>query len=138
MIQAEDAAYIAGLFDGEGSVTYKQYTENKFNRSRGRRYKTKVWRIALEISMTDKSVLTWVHETLGCGTLRPKPRKEHKMQYRYRCVFRDAYYVCRVLWPFAHVKLDKITKVIEHYSTIAQDNVVDLKEYKELKEIRRK
>ena len=138
MIQAEDAAYIAGLFDGEGSVTYKQYTENKFNRSRGKRYKTKVWRIALEISMTDKSVLTWVHETLGCGTLRPKPRKEHKMQYRYRCVFRDAYYVCRVLWPFAHVKLDKITKVIEHYSTIAQDNVVDLKEYKELKEIRRK
>jgi len=137
MISDTDAAYIAGLFDGEGSVTYKQYTENKFNRSRGKRYKTKVWRIALEISMTDKSVLTWVHETLGCGTLRPKPRKEHKMQYRYRCVFRDAYYVCRVLWPFAHVKLDKITKVIEHYSTIAQDNVVNLKEYKELKEIRR-
>ena len=24
-----DAAYIAGLFDGEGSVTYKKYNERK-------------------------------------------------------------------------------------------------------------
>ena len=126
-----DAAYIAGLFDGEGSVTYKQYTENKFNRARNKRYKTKVWRIALEISMTDKSVLIWLHETLGCGTLRPKPRKEHKMQYRWRCVFRDAYYVCKIIWPFAHVKLDKITKVIEHYSILRLNNVIDLKAYKE-------
>ena len=124
-------AYIAGLFDGEGSITYKQYTENKFNRARNKRYKTKVWRIALEISMTDKSVLIWLHETLGCGTLRPKPRKEHKMQYRWRCVFRDAYYVCKVIWPFAHVKLDKITKVIEHYSVLKLDNVIDMKAYKE-------
>ena len=131
MINEVDAAYIAGLFDGEGSVTYKQYTENKFNRARNKRYKTKVWRIALEISMTDKSVLIWLHETLGCGTLRPKPRKEHKMQYRWRCVFRDAYYVCKVIWPFAHVKLDKITKVIEHYSVLKLDNVIDMKAYKE-------
>jgi hypothetical protein len=131
MINEVDAAYIAGLFDGEGSVTYKQYTENKFNRARNKRYKTKVWRIALEISMTDKSVLIWLHETLGCGTLRPKPRKEHKMQYRWRCVFRDAYYVCKVIWPFAHVKLDKITKVIEHYSVLRLDNVIDMKAYKE-------
>ena len=93
--------------------------------------KQKVWRIALEISMTDKSVLIWLHETLGCGTLRPKPRKEHKMQYRWRCVFRDAYYVCKVIWPFAHVKLDKITKVIEHYSVLRLDNVIDMKAYKE-------
>ena len=131
MINEVDAAYIAGLFDGEGSITYKQYTENKFNRARNKRYKTKVWRIALEISMTDKSVLIWLHETLGCGTLRPKPRKEHKMQYRWRCVFRDAYYVCKVIWPFAHVKLDKITKVIEHYSVLKLDNVIDMKAYKE-------
>ena len=69
MISEVDAAYIAGLFDGEGSVTYKQYTENKFNRARNKRYKTKVWRIALEISMTDKSVLIWLHETLGFNQL---------------------------------------------------------------------
>ena len=131
MVSETDISYIAGLFDGEGSVTYKQYTENKFNRARNKRYKTKVWRIALEISMTDKSVLIWLHETLGCGTLRPKPRKEHKMQYRWRCVFRDAYYVCKVIWPFAHVKLDKITKVIEHYSVLRLDNVIDMKAYKE-------
>ena len=130
MIHDVDAAYIAGLFDGEGSVTYKQYMETKKGRD-GKQYKAKCWRIALEISMTDKSVLIWLHETLGCGTLRPKPRKEHKMQYRWRCVFRDAYHVCKIIWPFAHVKLDKITKVIEHYSILRLNNVIDLKAYKE-------
>ena len=49
MIHDVDAAYIAGLFDGEGSVTYKQYMENKKGRD-GKRYKAKCWRIALEIS----------------------------------------------------------------------------------------
>jgi|TARA_R100000388_G_C7199566_1_gene137773 hypothetical protein len=136
MINEVDAAYIAGLFDGEGTITYKQYMENKKGRD-GKRYKSKCWRISMEIAMTDKSVLIWLHETLGCGTLRPKPRKEHKMQYRWRCVFRDAYHVCCVIWPFAHVKLDKITQIIEHYSTIARDNVIDMKTYKEMKEIRR-
>ena len=32
MISEVDAAYIAGLFDGEGSITYKQYNEKKKKR----------------------------------------------------------------------------------------------------------
>ena len=39
------------------------------------------------------------------------------MQYRWRCTFRDAYYVCKLLWPYAHTKLPKIQQVIEHYAT---------------------
>ena len=39
-----------------------------------------LWRL-----MTDQSVLIWLHEVLGVGTLNPKPRKNgHKMQYRWR------------------------------------------------------
>ena len=52
------------------------------------------------------------------------------MQYRWRCVFRDAYHVCCILWPFAHVKLDKIQQVIEHYSTIGKENIVNFDQYK--------
>ena len=90
------------------------------------------WRISMEIAMTDRSVLVWVNEVLGCGTLNKKPRKNgHKMQYRWRCVFRDAFHVCCILFPFAHVKLGKIQQVIEHYSTIQKkDNVVNLDHYR--------
>jgi|TARA_R100000995_G_scaffold28451_1_gene12496 hypothetical protein len=125
MTEAE-AAYIAGLFDGEGTITYKKYKEKK---SKGT---YDCWRISMEIAMTDRSVLVWLTEVLGCGTLNKKPRKNgHKMQYRWRCVFRDCFHVCCILFPFAHVKLGKIQQVIEHYSTIQKkDNVVDLNHYK--------
>ena len=125
MTEAE-AAYIAGLFDGEGTITYKKYKEKKKNGTYD------CWRISMEIAMTDKSVLVWLTEVLGCGTLNKKPRKNgHKMQYRWRCVFRDAFHVCCILFPFAHVKLSKIQQVIEHYSSIQKkDNVVDLAHYR--------
>ena len=32
-------------------------------------------RLSMEITMTDQSVLLWVHEVLGVGTLTKKPRK---------------------------------------------------------------
>ena len=133
MIRESDIAYIAGLFDGEGSIDIKKRKEKK----RSGTYDC--WRISMEISMTDESVLRWVTEVLGCGTLTKKPRKglrkngtKYLMQYRWRCTFRDAFYVCRLLWPYAHTKLPKIQQVIEHYSKeiLTKDNVVDFEHYK--------
>ena len=133
MIRESDAAYIAGLFDGEGSIEFTKRKEKKRNGTYDCR------RISMEISMTDKSVLIWVHEVLGVGTLTKKPRKglrkngtKYLMQYRWRCTFRDAYYVCRLLWPYAHTKLPKIQQVIDHYSQekIMNGNVVSLDEYR--------
>ena len=100
-------------------------------------------RISMEIAMTDKSVLAWTHEILKVGTLTAKPRKglrkngtKYLMQWRWRCTFRDAYYVCCLLFPYAHTKLDKIQQIIDHYSTETfykmNNKVVDLKEYKQI------
>ena len=121
-----DASYIAGLFDGEGSITYKKYKEKKKSGTYN------CWRIVMEISMTDYSVLLWITEVLGCGTLRKKPRPGHKMQWRWRCSFRAAFHVCCILWPYAHTKLPKIQQIIAHYSKakLEEDNVVDLEHYK--------
>tara|TARA_R100001086_G_scaffold164698_1_gene88969 strand:+ start:566 stop:979 length:414 start_codon:yes stop_codon:yes gene_type:complete len=129
-----DKAYIAGLFDGEGSIEFKKRKEKK---------KSGIYnciRISMEISMTDQSVLMWLHEVLGVGTLTNKPRKglrkngtKYLMQYRWRCTFRDAYYVCLLIWPFAHTKLPKIQKIIEHYSHIKMNGkVVNLQDYKRI------
>ena len=59
-----DIPYIAGLFDGEGCVTYKKYKEKKRNGVYN------CWRINMEIAMTDQNVIELVHETLMVGTLR--------------------------------------------------------------------
>ena len=135
-----DAAYIAGLFDGEGSIHFKRGIEKK-KKHKGDGYRTSnSMRISMEITMTDYSVLVWVHEVLGVGTLRPKKVKgfrkdgtKYLPQWKWRCTFRDCYQVCLILWPFAHVKLDKIQQIIEHYSKekIMNGNVVSLEEYKQ-------
>ena len=133
MIRESDIAYIAGLFDGEGSIEFTKRKEKKRNGTYDCR------RISMEISMTDESVLRWVTEVLGCGTFTKKPRKgkrkdgtKYLTQWRWRCTFRDAYYVCRLLWPYAHTKLPKIQQVIEHYAKqkIMNGNVVSLDEYR--------
>ena len=139
-----DIAYIAVLFDGEGSINITRRPEKKKNH-KGSGYRvSNSMRIIMEISMTDQSVLIWLHEVLGVGTLTDKPRKglrkngtKYLMQYRWRCTFRDAYRVCCLIWPFAHTKLPKIQQVIEHYAKqldfkLMNGNVVNLQDYKKL------
>ena len=136
-----DIAYIAGLFDGEGSVYFARRPEKK-KKHNGKGYRTSMaQRISMEITMTDRSVLEWVHEVLGVGTLVKKPRKglrkdgtKYLMQWKWRCTFRDAYYVCMLLFPYAHTKLEKIQLIIDHYSNqklkLLNDKVVSLEEYR--------
>ena len=137
-ITNEQAAYIAGLFDGEGSIYFAKRPEKK-KKHKGPGYRTSIsQRISMEITMTDKSVLKWVHEVLGVGTLNKKPRKglrkdgtKFLMQYKWRCTFRDAFYVCCILWPHAHTKLPKIQQILDHYSgKLMNDKVVSLEDYK--------
>ncbi len=132
-----DVAYIAGLFDGEGCVSYKQYMRKRPHNKKA--YPT--WQIRLEIAMTDKSILIWVNEMLGVGTVGEKRYKTRytkgwKKQWRWRCSHRDAFKVCCLLFPYAHVKLGEIQKIIQHYSErklkVMNDNVVSLDEYKQL------
>ena len=101
-------ASLAGLFDGEGNITYKKYWANK---PHGR---YKCWRIQMEIVMTDKPTVEWCCDTFG-GNLREKPRRGHKMQYRWRRGFRDAYEIAKVIAPHALTKRIELTKIINHY-----------------------
>ena len=137
-ITNEQAAYIAGLFDGEGSIYFAKRPEKK-KKHKGPGYRTSIsQRISMEITMTDQSVIKWIHEVLGGGTVVKKPRKgfrkdgtKYLMQYKWRCTFRDAFYVCCILWPHAHTKLPKIQQILDHYQgKLMNDKVVSLEEYK--------
>ena len=97
-------------------------------------------RISMEVTMTDESVIRWMHEVLGVGTVNKKPRKglrkdgtKYLMQYKWRCTFRDAYYVGCLIWPYAHTKLPKIQQILEHYADnekMINGKVVSLDEYR--------
>ena len=47
-------------------------------------------------------------------------------------VFRDAYYVCTLIWPWAHQNT-KDHEIIEHYSGSGKtmNGVINLQQYKE-------
>jgi len=125
-----DIAYIAGLFDGEGSIDFKRRKEK-----RGK-YTTNAMQITMRIEMTDQSILKWIHATLKLGTVRkrnrsPSVKKHWKDRWVYTLRFRQAYQVCCLIWPYAHVKLDKIQQIIDHYNPkIFNDKVVDLDMYR--------
>mgnify|MGYP003126299948 FL=1 len=132
-VNVVDAGYIAGLFDGEGSVDFARRKEKRGN----------VQSILMRIEMTDEDVLKWVHETLGVGTVRKRnrspSRKAHwKDAWVYSIRFRDALHVCKLLWPHIKVKLNKIEQIIDHYEPDIQDlndNVVDLAMERELRDV---
>jgi len=136
-LSSEDIAYIAGLFDGEGSIYFARRIEKK-KKHKGKGYRESLsQRISMEVTMTDESVIRWMHEVLNVGTVNRKPRKglrkdgtKYLMQWKWRCTFRDAFYVCRLLWPYAHTKLPKIQQIIEHYTDEKYDNIVDLGDYR--------
>ena len=140
-ISAAEVGYIAGLFDGEGSLHIRRGLEKK-KKHRGKPgYRmSNSMRISMEIAMTDEYVIRWVHEILGVGTVirrdvkgLTKTGKKFKTQWRWRCTFRDCYYVCKLLWADAKVKLHKIEQVIDHYEPeyIMNEKVVSLHEYRQ-------
>jgi len=142
MIPDTDKAYIAGLFDGEGSIYFTRRPEKK-KKHKGKGFRvSNSLRLSMEITMTDKSVIRWVHEIVGCGTVNKKPRKglrkdgtKYLMQYKWRCTFRDAYYVCCMIWPWSHTKLPKVRQIIDHYAKQSlDDKIINLEEYKYIRD----
>ena len=140
-MKESDIAYIAGLFDGEGSIYYKKAPEKK-KKHKGPGYReSQSWRINMEVTMTDPMVINWLKETLKVGTVTKKPRKgrrkdgtKYLMQYRWRCVFRDAYYVCCLIYPYSITKLEKVKQILDHYSDhkIMENKVVNLSDYRKV------
>ena len=134
-INLTDISYLAGLFDGEGCVQYKQYWDVK-RKNRPKRYK--VWRISLEMSMTDKGVMEWVYDLVKCGTLKlnvknksPSAKPHYKDQWRWRCSHRDAYGVAKLMWPYAQVKLHPLEQIIDHYEPeFSDNNIVSIEDYR--------
>jgi hypothetical protein len=82
-------AYIAGLIDGEGCITYTQQLQHRKGKPRAYKY----WNIRIEVAMTHKDFDQW----------------------RWRCSHRDALEVAKAIEPFSKTKKNKLREVINHY-----------------------
>ena len=105
-------AYLAGLFDGEGSVMYKQYIEKSKNRPNP----MKCWRIRLDVAMTDKETIKHIYDTLDVGWWGPRTvRPGRKPQWRWSTSYRGANRVARLFLPYAKTKKEVLQKIVDHY-----------------------
>ena len=128
-----DAAYLAGLIDGEGSIYFRKNHKQRRNTRPGKPVHN-VTVIRLEIAMTDKDTVKWCHDTFKCGSFGERKVKEGmKRQWRCRVAHRDCLVIFIAVWPHIKNKLHKIEQVIDHYERydgVDRDNVVDLENYR--------
>ena len=116
-LRSEVVAYLAGLFDGEGCITYKQRSQHRKGKPRAYKY----WNIRIEINMIDKKTIDYVYKMLDCGSTDHRPPYPHQNygQYRWRCSHRDALKVAKALLPFSITKRHKLELIINHYGNKA-------------------
>ena len=102
-----DAAYLAGLVDGEGSIFIAS-----------RREQRNTWR--LSISNTYRPVLAWCQETCGVGSLISSPRRnvKHKDSWWWQCYSWNAAQVVQQLLPFLIIKRDRAEQMLTEMGDI--------------------
>jgi hypothetical protein len=89
------------------------------------------WSIRLELAMTEKSTVKWIHDFTGCGSFgERKVQPGRKRQWRWRCSHRDAFYVACLMWPYSHTKLSMLNKILQHYDFWKEKNVINMEDWK--------
>jgi hypothetical protein len=91
----EEAAYIAGFVDGEGSITYSRYVRNRNH---------KHFQLSLSISNTNQEVLEWICTAVGLGNVRVSYR-ESKTRNQKTCYQVHWYHqeALGILRQFCHI-----------------------------------
>ena len=116
-----EASYLAGLFDGEGSVDFKR----RFHKRKKKPKAYLCWNIECTVSMTDKPIILWMYKKLKIGKVTlnvknksPSSKAHWKDQWRWRCYHRDAYKFAKLIISYTHVKRKKLQQIIDHYDKL--------------------
>ena len=90
LLDKSDAAYIAGLIDGEGTVTLS------------RRHRSENRHLVISISNTEHSLLEYVLTSVGAGKITGKRtyRSHHTASYTYSISNRQALALLRQVFPY--------------------------------------
>lgn len=109
-----ECAYVAGLFDGEGSIYYRKLKQKKHQRPGKPVHNVTV--IRMEIAMTDRDTIQWCYNLFKIGSFcERKVKKGYKRQWRWRIAHRDALRVAKMIHPYSITKAEHLLKIIHHY-----------------------
>lgn len=109
-------AYIAGLFDGEGTAGV--YI---INRSPSRKYPkgARVISLVAAIKMTDAAPVRFVHSVFGgsFAIIPPKLLQKRKQVYYWTVSYRKAQKFAETILPYIKnpSKVAQLTKILDHY-----------------------
>ena len=108
-----DAAYIAGLIDGEGTITLSREHRNE-NR-----------RLVVSIASTERCMLDFVAERTGCGKITNKctTSDRHAPSFAYRLTNRQALDLLTQILPFLRsYKAARAVLAVERYLAVTPRN----------------
>jgi len=112
-LNAIEAAYIAGLIDGEGTITLSRRNRNK---KRG---------LVVSISNTEKDILNYVQDTVGAGKITNKrtTSSNHTPSYAFNIANRQALGLLRYIAPFLQShKAKRASLVLQDYVRLTPRN----------------
>lgn len=108
-----EAAYIAGLVDGEGTIALT------------RKYRHQNRQLTLSISSTEPAMLKFVFRTIGAGRITSKRtyQPNHSPSYTYAISNRQALDVIKQICPYLHsYKLKRAKLVLSDYVRLTPRN----------------
>ena len=108
-----DAAYIAGLIDGEGTVTLT------------RKHKNENRQLCVSISSTEIELLKFVLSTTGVGKITNKQasKSHHSHSYAYAVYNRQALALLEQTLPYLRsYKRDRAALILKEYLTVTPRN----------------
>ena len=112
-LRASEAAYVAGIVDGEGTITLTK-THRHENR-----------RPVLSISSTERPLLEYVQLTVGVGriTNKRRSRAHHSASFAYVISSRSALALLSQITPYLHTyKLGRANLLLRKYLRVTPRN----------------
>lgn len=116
-----DIAYLAGIIDGEGSITIGNYSSNK--KTGDHHYQT-----ILSITNTDYSLLEWIKNTFGGSVWayseKQTPKNSRQKYYRYVATGNLLTHICELVLPYCICKKKQVEIMLEMRATYKAHSAV--------------
>ena len=118
----ENLAWLAGIFEGEGSL---HWTSPQPQQENGRHPGGQS--LVLSIGMTDEDVLRTFHKYAGVGTVygpyKPKPPST-KLKWTYRASGAEAYALIAAMWQWLHGRRkENAVAAVRHWLDLSEASV---------------
>ncbi len=115
LLSETEAAYLAGLIDGEGCISITRTRTNASAKGCKRGFS---YRSSVVVAMTDHDVLEWCHRLTGVGNVCPKRTNvaRHKPAWSWSVWSTEAWELCIAVLPYLKVKLPQAANLIEFQS----------------------